>query len=239
MPSKIEYVNGEVYSYNPFLANAEKYNPETDQQLVRPINPKDGGIFAMTALNEDEILFFSRPDELIFSNTDQISRRIETPYDDFSFQKLESYQNQIYLLERKNNQIVRYNRNDLSNPNLWIQERRPGDITSFAIDGSIWILKNDNKIWRYEENRPASQPVIEITDLFPVPEKFTNIKTKVDDPLFILESSNNRIIAVSKEGQLLKQFILPNAKNIKDFAIGQNKIYLLDDQEVYQLEVEF
>ena len=239
VPSKIEYINGEIYSYNPFLPNAEKYNPETGEHLVRPINPADGGIFSTAALGDNEVLFFSRPDELIFSNDEQISANIEVPYADFSFQNLKTYQNQIYLLERNNNQIVRYNRNNLSEPEQWIQERSPGDILSFAIDGSIWTLKEKNKVWRYEENRPSPQGELEVSNIFPIPERFTDIETSQENPLYILEPTNSRVIVISKEGELLGQFIFPGLENIKDFTIGQNKIYLLDDQEVYQLEVDF
>ena len=239
VPSKIEFVDGEIYTYNPFLSNAEKYNPETGEQLVRPISFEDGsGIFSITS-TPDYLLFFSRPNEIVRSNETQTSQELIAPYEDYSYQKLESFQNQLYFLERENNQVIRYHQDDLNNPEVWIEERVPGGINSFAVDGSIWMLKENNEIWSYENNRPVQDSLIAHEEVFPLPERFSKIETGSDYPLFILESRNNRVIISSKEGDLLKQIIIPNARNIKDIAIHENKIYLLDSQEVYLLEVNF
>ena len=239
VPSKIEFINGEIYTYNPFLSNAEKYNPETGEQLVRPISFEDGsGIFSITS-TPDYLLFFSRPNEIVRSNETQTSQELIAPYEDYSYQKLESFQNQLYFLERENNQVIRYHQNDLNNPEVWIEERVPGGINSFAVDGSIWMLKENNEIWSYENNRPAQDSLITHEEIFPLPERLSKIETSPGSPLFILESRNNRVIISSKEGDLLEQIIIPDARNIKDIAVHENKIYLLDSQEVYLLEVSF
>ena len=237
VPSKIDLINGEIYSYNPFLSNAEKYNPTTEEQLVRPVTLQDGGIFSLSSTN-NHTLFFSRPNEIVKANGSQTSHNLTAPYENYSYQRLEAYQNYLYFLERENNQIVRYNQDALTNPEIWIQERRPGNIKSFSIDGSIWMLKDNNEIWQYEDRRPVQGSLINHEEIFPLPERFTTIETEAGSPIYILEPKNNRVLISSKEGELLKQIILPKARNIKDLAIDQNKIYLLDSQEVYVLEVE-
>ncbi|MGM0439339.1 MAG: hypothetical protein ACQEP3_02825 [Patescibacteria group bacterium] len=237
VPSKIELIGNELYTYNPFLASAEKYNLDNNQQLIKPVSFESGGIFSIGSTN-DEILFFSKPNEIIISNDVQTAEKLAPPYEDYSYQQLESFQDNLYLLERQNNQIIRYNKNDLSNPEIWIEERMPGNITAFAIDGSIWALKENNEIWEYEANRPVQDSLIKHEKVFPVPERLSRIETNNDSPIYTLDPNNNRIIISSKEGGLLKQVILPNANNLKDLAIDQNKIYLLDSQEVYMIEVE-
>ena len=238
IPSKIELINGEIYTYNPFLSNTEKYDLETGEQLVRPVTFEDGGIFSLTSI-ADSLLFFSKPNEIVTSNEEQSSSLLTPPYENYSYQQLKSFQDHLYLLERESNQIIRYNQNNFNDPEIWIVERRPGNIRAFAIDGSIWMLKDNNEIWQYEENRPVQNSLINHEKIFPLPERFTKIETNSEAPIYILEPRNNRILISSKQGELIKQIILPEARNIKDLAIGQNKIYLLDSQEVYFLEVDF
>ena len=237
VPSKIELINGEIYSYNPFLSNAEKYNPQTEEQLIRPVTFQDGGIFSLSSTS-NYLLFFSRPNEVVKDNEARSSNLLTPPYASYSYQELRTYQDYLYFLEREDNQIIRYHQDNLENPEVWIEERRPGNIRSFSIDGSIWMLKDNNEIWQYENRRPVQNSLIDHQELFPLPDRFTTIRTAPDSPLYILEPRNNRVIVSSKEGELLKQIILPQARNIKDLAIGQNKIYLLDSQEVYVLEVD-
>ncbi len=238
VPSKMTLVEDEIYLYNPFLSSAEKYNIETGEKLIRPIRLDDGGIFSLTDVNGTPY-FFSRPDKLIVNDNSYV---LDIPFLDHSYQQLASFGEYIYFLERKNNQIVRYHKDNPTESSIWIQERKPGNITSLAIDGSIWALKEDNSIWKYEGGKPISESEIVHREIFPFPERFSLIKTGQDLPLFILEPRNNRVIVSSKEGELITQLIFPNAKNLKDIIpVGENeqiKIYLLDGQEVYYTIIE-
>jgi hypothetical protein len=233
VPSKINLIGSELYLSNPFLPKAEKYNLETREQLIKPINFEDGGIYSIAASGSD-VLFFSKPDLLSDQNNNKY--QITSPYEETSFQEMKSFNGYLYFLERYNNQILRYNVNNLNRPNIWINERMSGDIVSIALDGSIWTLKSNNEIWQYANNVPVTGSNIDLTNTFPFPEKFTKIKTAVGAPLFIIEPRNKRILIVSKEGNLLKQYIIPSAQNIKDFTFTNKKIYLLDSQKVYSIE---
>ncbi len=237
-PSKLEFAQNELYLYNPFLSNVEKYNPETEETLIRPVDFENNGIFSMTSI-EEEVFFFSRPNKIIALNESQRTELLTSPYENYSFQQMDSFEDYLYLLEGQNNQIIRYHKDGLQDPTVWIRERKPGQIISFAVDETIWMLKENNKIWQYESNVPNTDSLIELKEIFPLPERFTKIKTGTNLPLFILEPRNNRIIISSKEGELIKQIIIPQANNLKDFVITEEiKIYLLDDQKVYSLDVD-
>lgn len=239
IPSKMTLVGNEIYLYNPFLSNAEKYDLDAKEKLIKPVQIEDGGIFALASVSGIPY-FFSKPDKLIIDNN---LYTLTVPFSEYSYQQLQSWGEYIYLLERKNNQIVRYHKDNFADPLIWIEERKPGNITAFAIDGSIWTLQEDNHIWRYEARKPLSGSKIIYKEIFPFPERFTLIKTSPDLPLFILEPKNNRIIISTKEGDLLYQLLIPRAHHLKDFIPvreeGQIKIYLLDGQEVYFTTVEF
>ncbi len=238
IPSKLEVVNNDIYLYNPLLSDAEKYNLESKESLIRPVNLKQGGLFLATSFQQNKILFFNRPDQLITLNGGQERYTLTPSIENHNYQQIEAFQNYIYFLEKRDNQIIRYNINDLTAPQRWIEERKPGRITSFTVDGSIWLLKENNEIWEYENNRPLTNSGISYKEIFPFPEKFTKIATSHESPLFILEPKNSRIVIFSKEGELIKQIIFPNLDNIKDFVIfSQTKIYLLDNQKVYSIDL--
>ncbi len=232
VPSNITRIGNELYLSNPFLPKAEKYNLDNEEQLVKPINFENGGIYSIAEVGGNT-LFFSKPNSL--SDQDNNKYEIVSPYEETSFQEMKTFNGYLYFLERYNNQILRYNANNLSSPTIWINERIAGEINSIAVDGTIWTLKNNNQIWQYTNNRPISDSLIDLKDIFPYPEKFSKIKTAENSPIFILEPRNKRIIIVSKEGQLLKQYIFPDAENIKDFDFTNKKIYLLDSQKVYSI----
>jgi len=53
-----------------------------------------------------------------------------------------------------------------------------------------------------------------------------------------LEPSQNRIIILSKQGEIIKQFQSPEFDALVDFAVSGDgkKIYLLNGLKVYQIE---
>jgi len=237
MPSKMKVMDDEIYFYNPFIPEVEKYNMREEERLISLVNFDSGGIFSMTSLN-GVLSFFNRPNRIIFSDQPDAINEMNVPYERYSYQKMNASDNFLYFLERSNNQIIRYSKNNLTNPIVWIRERKPGSIVSFAVDDSIWILKEDNGIWEYRNGEPILNSLIKEDEIFPLPHNFTAIKTEPGLPLFVLEPVNKRILIFSKEGEFIKQLAFPEATNIKDFEITPNKIYLLDGQKVYNIEFD-
>ncbi len=237
VPNKIEIVGSDIYLYNPFLSNAEKYNLDTENKLIRPSNLTDGGIFSITSMNNRPIIF-SRPNTVVeFLEDDEIVTQLSPPADEYDYRQIKAYGERIYLLERETNQIIRHEIDNPENPNPWILERVPGTITSIALDGSIWVLKEGNEIWQYENRRPVTDSLIYENKIYPFPERFTKIETGPELPIFAFEPKKNRVLIFSKEGDILKQILLPEAENLKDFSVlNLQKIYLLDGQKVYEVE---
>lgn len=231
--TKINLVNNSLYLNNPYLSNVEKYNLETEEQLIRPVPLEDGGIYSIAELNSKP-LFFSNPNLIIDEENNKYE--VTSPYEKTDLTEMKSFNSYIYFLEKENNQILRYHVSNLSEPTIWIKERKPGNITSIAIDGAVWTLKDNNQIWKYENNEPVTDSLIELDNIYPYPKKFTKLKTSSESPLFVLEPRNKRLLIFSKEGTLREQFIFPNAKNLKDFTVVNKKIYLLDGQKVYSID---
>ncbi len=240
IPNRIKFINGQIYLYNPFLPEVERYDPETGEGLIRAVGLSDTGIFSIASINET-LFFFGSPNKIISSEAGSEMQTLKPPYDNYSYHQMISHQDYLYFLERRDNQIIRYHKNNLDDPETWIIERVPGrDVSSIAADDNLWVLKRNNEIWRYSDGRPVTDSRISEKKIYPFPEKsYRKIKTKPGLPLFVLDSENKRVILFSREGEVLKQLIFPEAKNIKDFTISEDKkIYLLDDKEVYSIAFE-
>ncbi len=235
VPSKMKLIEESIYLYNPFLSVVEKYDTKTSEKLIRPIQIQDGGIFSIASI-DSTLYYFNRPNRIIVNNS---LYELSPPYPDYSYQQMTAFNDSLYFLERRNNQIIEYKKTDLEDPIHWIEERKPGEIISFAIDGTVWILKADNKIWPYQEKRPLPGNGIYSDNIFPFPEKFTLIRTDSQSDLYLLEPRNKRVVVFSKEGELINQLIFPEADNLKDFVIdfSNKKIYLLDGQKVYSAKL--
>ncbi len=105
-----------------------------------------------------------------------------------------------------------------------------------TIDGSVWILNQDNSISRYHSGS-YQEPIT--LDFFPFPENITKIKTESSIPYFyLLEPVKKRVIITDKTGKIIKQFQSEKFDNLKDFDISKDgkTIYLLNNSEVYKVE---
>ncbi len=163
----------------------------------------------------------------------------------------------IYVLDANSGQIIKYPYTLFSGlaptpkflvwgrgePQFWLKpkneqiEKAP-DISrakSIAVDGSIWILFQDNSIGRYHAG--FYQETLKL-NLFPVLKKPTKIWTSPEhQELYLLEPKQNRIVILSKDGQIIKQYQSEAFNNLLDFAVSEDSktIWLLNGLKVFTL----
>jgi len=104
-----------------------------------------------------------------------------------------------------------------------------------AINGSIWILNNDNSIDVYYKGKLKKTIAL---DIFPKISNITKIKTKPDfSSVYLLEPLNSRLIIINKKGELIKQIKSEEFKNLKDFSVSSDEktIYFLNGNKVYKI----
>ncbi|MCK5320727.1 hypothetical protein KAJ61_05065, partial [Candidatus Parcubacteria bacterium] len=60
-----------------------------------------------------------------------------------------------------------------------------------------------------------------------------------NDYLYVLDPSENRLIVYDKNGQFIMQYMEKDFSSLKDFALDEinKKIYLLNDNSVYQVDL--
>ena len=194
-------------------------------------------------LNNLEIIenpeLVNEPDSSLFSSPS--SSVVDPPSFEFSFDISASYLSNLYFLDKKTCEIIKYSNLGALNwgsAKKWMKDKGPcSNPKSMAVDGSVWILNKDNSILRYYSGFFEENIVL---DFFPFPENITQIKTKKDIPyLYLLEPVKNRVIVINKKGKIIKQFQSDKFDNLKDIDISPDgkTIYLLNNSIVYRIKM--
>ena len=155
----------------------------------------------------------------------------------------------LYLLDKKG-EIWKYPiaENGFGTKQKWLKGEAAdfSQVVSMAIDGAIWVLENDGKIWKFiqgtEENfrvtglaKSLLNPSIIYTD-------------SEQSSLYVLDKGNSRIVVLKKTGEYDSEYVWPaspsqGGQGIKD-AVGlvvsekEKKIFLLGGSKIYTLELK-
>lgn len=244
IPQKIVYLNENLYLFSPLSDKLFKINSQTkDRDSFSLPWGKDSEV-NLAAISDNSIIFFSKPDKIVLFKNDGFAApfSLKPPYPDFNFLSFFSYQGNLYFLDSERGEIIKYlyplDRGKDS-PQFYLnsETKKAIDSKSMAIDGSVWILREDNVISRYYNGQYQEDLNF---DFFPSPKRLYKIFTLPYLPyLYLLEPTQNRVIVLEKTGEVVKQFQSEKFENLKDFAISANGkiIYLLSEQRVYQLEL--
>lgn len=154
------------------------------------------------------------------------------------------YYSNLYFLNKENCEILKYSEISagvFGKENKWLKEKNVKEKCkkpkSLAIDGSIWILNNDNSISRFYKGYYKETLKLNI---FPKIKNITKIKTSFSLPyLYLLEPCEKRIIIIDKKGKTIKQIKSEKFDNLIDFEISKDgkRIWILNRNIIYQVEI--
>lgn len=234
---KINPTNITTLGENIFLSSNNSstivaLNPATGKDIVYEIPVNQGVDFSGSS--RGRTFFFSSPDTLILLENEIFSdTKITLPNDYEEFISLSSFLGRPYFLTM-NGEIITYSE---KYPSYWLEDKKNiNSPISITIDGSIFVLSSENEIHRYYKGK--KEDIIHI-ETFPSLKKAKKIYTNPNTPLIVFDPSEERLIIVDKEGNLLEQIIHKDIGKSKDITITDDgkKIYLLIGKEVYLLEL--
>ncbi len=242
IPQRVVESKGKLYFFNSFSSNL--YKLELENRIVTTWKANRNLKFGASYF--DSILFFSDPNFLIHLKDSEFQERsFETPLPDFYFNALSIFRSNIYFLDAKSNKIIKYpNLGDLNwgTPEIWLKKETPykfySGAGSMTIDGSIWILTADNKIIRCSGGVCKENLVF---NFFPYLENPTKIWTSENHSyLYLLEPVKKRIVILTKQGGLLKQYQSDKFDSLLDFAVSKDgkTIWLLNGLKLYQISIQ-
>jgi len=231
-PQKMVGIDRALYFFNTFnnwffkFEGGEKTKIETNEKLNLG-----------ATLEKNSILFFSKPNRLVWLENNELKDAfsLKEPYSGFEFNDFSIFRQNLYFLDSKKGEILKYSFPP-NLPQIWLgpEAKKVIGAKSMAIDGSIWILTQDNKIDRYFGGK--YQQTLNL-DVFPEPKNLEKVFTSYNSPyLFILEPDQKRIIILTKAGEIFSQFQSEKFDNLKDFWVSEDKIYLLNGQKIFWLK---
>lgn len=232
IPYKMALSGQAVYFYNPLSSNV--YKLETDKEKGALLKGEKNIQFGVPL--SDSVLFFTKPNSKISLNKNDEFQETNIELPDFTDLTSFKPSNVIYFLESETGEIIKYwpatNRLE---PWLKRETKKAVSAKSIAVDGSIWVLTNDNQISRYRQG--ALQETLQIS-IFPQLNSPTKIWTDAAlSNIYILEPPQNRLVIFDKTGKMLKQYQSKKFNNLLDFAVSSDgkTIYLLNGKELYRL----
>lgn len=228
--NKIIYSSGGIY-----LDNGSQIDIKTKEEKKFDLK-----IEAMDSNSKTPLA--SKDNTIFFYQEGWNEKALKSPDFDFNYDLFSSYLFNLYFLEKESCQIVKHsylNSFRWGSAKKWNNdlEKKCQNPKSITIDGSIWILNEDNTITRYYTGDFQEKLTL---DLFPFIEDLTEIKTKASvNFLYLLEPSNNRLIIINKDGTIFKQFQSEKFNNLKSFAVSEDgkTLYLLNNFTIYRIEI--
>lgn len=112
---------------------------------------------------------------------------------------------------------------------------------SFAIDGAIYVLKDDGTALKFQRAKLQDFSLKNIPTPWDKINGARKIYTDSDTPsLYILDTEQKRILEFDKDGVFIRQYALPqNFDKITDFnvSVKSKKIWILNDKNLYEITI--
>ena len=197
----------------------------------------------------DKLISWDKDNLLVLDETKHIGRfnlktktytplTIELAQNNTEISDISLYGGRLYVLDKTAHQIFKYPETIIgfSKGTPWILENQPRNFTniaSFAINGNIYLLRNDGIISKFYL---GEQKEFKQKDVFPEIENAALLYTHSEtDNLYFTDKETERIIIYNKEGELVSQYKNPAFANLKSIEEKNGVITLLAGTEIYQI----
>ncbi len=239
IPQKMVLSGETLYFSSPSYSWIYSFEIKSGEKNRYPLNKEKPSEIFPTGQKSLAILI--KPKTLLILRNSDFSGPIELsqPYDNANLSKINVFNGNLYFLEENQNQLIKYSllaENFWSNPIIWNKSRLPDLSASgepLSINGLAYFLGNDNDINVFRAG--VYEKTITI-DAFPKPKKFYKIYAPLSGQyLYLLEPAEKRLLLIGAEGKPIRQIFSKNFNNLKDFAVSEDSIYILNGTKVYQL----
>jgi len=165
---------------------------------------------------------------------------VSTPGTNFIY----TYTGNIYLLNKGASKIERYQAisNGFGDAKDWLGQGQSFDfsgVTSWTIDGSIWLGYSQGRIQKLTQ---GVQDGLNVSGVTPSIEKVDSIYSNEElDGVYILEKDKARIVVIGKDGNFQAEYLGDGLKTAEHIIASEKlkKIYFSDDAgKVYSIDIK-
>jgi hypothetical protein len=200
--------------------------------------------FSVDSSNPERLKIFIKDQGIKYLDwQDKSSFELKTEGDsDRDAQLVESYQNFLYLLNPEKRNIYRYTLTDgeLSEAIGWLVDKQNinfSEISDMSIDGDLWLSFKDGKIMKFSR---GYQENFILTGLEELPNNSILIASQENsEKIVFLDSSNNRLIVSTKEGQLISEIKSNELAGVSDITLSSDgqSCFALSGSVIYQIQI--
>jgi hypothetical protein len=223
----------------PNAVNA-KTTDSTNSNLLNAENKNQGLYFSIDANN----IYAITADSIYSLKTDGSSKKTIIKNDNTwtSPGGLANYFGNLYVLDKKQNQILKFVESDSTySKSNYLSNNSGVDFSkavSIAIDSAIYVLSTNGNVLKFNKGTSESFSVTGLDKELANP---TRIWTNSDDSfVYILDNGNSRIVVLEKSGKYKAQYQANVVKGAKDFDIDEknNKAYILSGGKIYEIDLK-
>ncbi len=221
------------------------YAFDADKKAVSRIKPVYTGIGALklgTVSSDKKIIFYTdTPGTAVFDpqKNEITAAEISLPPNGPAIKDIIAFDAYFYILDSANEQIVKYKRTTggFAESKDWIINKGGNNLTkatSMAVDGALYILDGEGKIYKYYGGMPKEfnqYPLFDTIGAGGTIVTRSNLKN-----LYVLDPANKRIVVFDKAGNLVKQIKSDKFDSLKDLAVVDEKTaYVLNGTKIYKV----
>jgi len=154
---------------------------------------------------------------------------------------LSTYNGNVYVLDKGQNQILKYVNADSGFVKANYFSSISPDLSkavSMAIDSSVYVLTTDGNISKFTKGAADTFTIAGLDTPLNNP---TQITTNLnDDNVYVLDNGNSRIVVFDKSGNYKNQYQAAIMKNAKDFEVLEKdkKVYVLSASKTYEVDLK-
>jgi hypothetical protein len=153
-----------------------------------------------------------------------------------------AYAGNFYVLETGSSKIWRYAgaEGSFGSKQTWLApgvEPDLSNIFTWTIDGSIWMLSETGKVFKFTRGNQDSLGFNEIAPPLSHPSAiYTNEELKF---VYLLEREAGRIVVIDKEGNYQAQYFSDKIREAKSLVVSEEvgKMIIVTDERLYSIDI--
>jgi hypothetical protein len=212
--------------------NKAIYNFNVKDSSRNQITLTDSVVLNSSAVSDSSIYYLA--DQKIVKVSDQTVNSLSVGPEKLQGESfIQIYNNSLYLLNKTDKQIYKYKTaaTGFSARSNWLKDVIDlSQATDFKIDGKVTISQNGGDLIKFNKGQNLNYKTATINPAFSA-----NKIVMTANNVYLLDLTNKRLISLTKDGALIKQYRLVK-DNLKDFAVDEasKSIYILAGTSVYK-----
>ncbi len=161
------------------------------------------------------------------------------PQPDPDVQDAVFYNNRLYTLDIRNNQIFRHERsgNGYAAGKPWMTETGVDvrSARSFVIDGSIYLLSANGALTKFSAGKRDTVTFDAVDPQLSDPKIIAALPDATN--LFVLDPPNKRIVEFAKTGAFIQQYVADVLSDAKDLVLNKSTLYVLSGTQIFSIPI--